>query len=303
MITILTRAGCFVAVILLGYVLKRIRYFAPEDFGVLSRIVLRITLTGAIVTSFSGKELDASLLTLSAVGLGFGFLIMGTEFLLNRRRGKDAQAFAVLNGAGCNIGNFVMPFAQSFLGAAGVMAVSLYDVGNSIICLGGAYSAAAAIQGGKDSFSPRGLLKTIVKSVPLMTYLLMTALCLAHVTLPGPVLELAGLIGAANPFLAMLMIGIGFRLGSRERMGEVLRILIPRYALGIGLAVISYTLIPLPESARQALVIGFVSPVASAAPAYTASLGGDYELASAVNSFSILTSIVLIVAALMIMGV
>ena len=42
----------------------------------------------------------------------------------------------------------------------------------------------------------------------------------------------------------------------------------------------------------------FLSPVGSAAPGYTAAMHGDYGLASAINSFSILISIVLIVTAL-----
>ena len=60
---ILVRAGCFVAVILLGYMLRRIGFFKAEDFKVLSKIVLKITLPAAIVYSFSGKEIDPSMLS------------------------------------------------------------------------------------------------------------------------------------------------------------------------------------------------------------------------------------------------
>ena len=53
---ILTRAGSFVAIILLGYVLKRLGFFKQEDFTILSRITIRITLPAAIVTSFAGSR-------------------------------------------------------------------------------------------------------------------------------------------------------------------------------------------------------------------------------------------------------
>ena len=53
---------------------------------------------------------------------------------------------------------------------------------------------------------------------------------------------------------------------------------------------------------RGGLIIPFLGPVGSAAPAFTARLKGDFELASAVNSFSILISTVLIIAALMIVN-
>ena len=53
MLDILMRAGSFVAVILLGYFLKKIGFFKQEDFTILSRITIRITLPAAIITSFA----------------------------------------------------------------------------------------------------------------------------------------------------------------------------------------------------------------------------------------------------------
>ena len=52
---------------------------------------------------------------------------------------------------------------------------------------------------------------------------------------------------------------------------------------------------------RQALVIVFLAPVASANPPFTAQMGSDFGLASAINSVSIIASIVLITTALVIM--
>ena len=54
MLEILTRAGSFIAIILLGFLLKKIGVFKEEDFGVLSKICIRITLPAAIITSFAG---------------------------------------------------------------------------------------------------------------------------------------------------------------------------------------------------------------------------------------------------------
>ena len=41
---ILGRAGCFIAIIILGYVLRQKNFFKEGDFTVLSKIVLKITL-------------------------------------------------------------------------------------------------------------------------------------------------------------------------------------------------------------------------------------------------------------------
>ncbi len=298
---ILVRAACFVAIIVLGVFLRGGGFFKKEDFHLLSRIVITITLPAAIITNFAGRELDYSLLVLILVGFLCGAVQMLTAYLLNRGRGRSGQAFAVLNTSGINIGNFVLPFAQGFLGPAGVMVVSLFDVGNAFTCLGGAYSMAEMILEKEKRFSLKPVLLALGKSVPLVTYVVMCLLSVFRISLPGPVVDLAGIIGNANAFLAMLMLGVGFRINV-SRIMEVLRLLLPRYVVSIAMAALCYFLLPVPAVYRPALIIPFLGPVATAAPAFTARLKGDYELASAVNSFSILVSIVLITAALTFLG-
>ena len=53
MLDIIVRAGCFVAIIILGYFLKKVGVFKEQDFSVLSKVVMKITLPAAIVSSFS----------------------------------------------------------------------------------------------------------------------------------------------------------------------------------------------------------------------------------------------------------
>ena len=298
---ILTRAGCFVGLIVMGYLLRRVGFFKQEDFALLSKIVIKITLTAAIVVSFAGNTLDGSMLVLTLMGFSFGVLLIAAAWLLNRRAGRETQAFAIVNTAGCNIGNFVLPFAQTFLGPIGTMAVSLFDAGNSVICLGGAYGVASLVKEREGQFPVRPILKAMSRSVPLMTYVVMTVLSALHLALPGPVLEYASIVANANAFLAMLMIGVGFRMDcSREQLASVAKILLVRYGLGIAFAVLAYRLLPFPAEYRQALVILFLSPVASAAPAFTAQLKSDYGLSCTVNSFSIVISIALIVSSLLV---
>lgn len=299
MTEVLSRAMCFVAIILLGIVLRRVGYFKPEDFSVLSRIAIRITLPAAVVTSFAGKEIDLSLLSLGLIGFGGGVLYMGIGWLLNKTR--EDKAFGILNTAGYNIGNFTLPFVQSFLGPAGVIATSLFDVGNACICLGGSHAMASLVKDGKG-FDLWRLVKALLTSVTFMTYVVMVTLNLLNISLPGFVVECAGIIGSANAFVAMLMIGVGFKLeADREQLGKVAKILVPRYAVAAMLAVLCWNFLPFDATVRTAVVILLFSPIASAAPAYTGELGGDTGLSAAVNSISILCSIPIIVALLLVL--
>ena len=296
---ILTRAGCFVAIIIIGYILRRIGFFKEEDFKVLSKIVLKITLPAAIISSFSGKEIDPSMLFLCLIGMGGGLIYMGLAYLLNRRKSEEDRAFAVLNTAGYNIGNFTLPFVQSFLGPVGVITTSLFDTGNSFICLGGAYSVASLIKKSSGGNPVKKIAQSLVKSLPFDCYIIMTILSLAHLSLPSALTSLADIIGNANAFMAMLMIGVGFQLsGDREQTGMIVRILGVRYGIALAIALGCFFLLPFQLEVRQALAILAFSPIASAAPAFTADMDGDVGLSSAVNSFSIVCSIVCIVIVL-----
>ena len=300
MAEILMKAGSFIAIIILGYVLRRRGFFKEEDFYVLSRIVLKITLPAAIVTNFTGIDMKPSMLLMSLLGLGGGIILTGMAFLISAGKNGEEKAFNIINLTGYNIGNFTMPFAQSFLGPLGVVATSLFDSGNALVCLGGTYSVAVMAKGEKGKFSIMPIIKTLLSSVPFDAYLLMTVLSLLHLSLPAPMVSFTGIIANGNAFMAMLMLGVGFKMTlDKSRMGKIIQILFIRYSVSIALAAAFYFLLPFELEYRQALAILALSPIASAAPAFTGDLDGDIGLASAVNSISIVFSIVLITGTLL----
>lgn len=294
------KAGSFVAVIIMGNLLRRAGFFKEEDFYVLSKIVLRITLPAAIISNFSGIDLKPSMLVMTLLGFGGGILYISMAFIMSIGKKREEWAFNTMNLPGYNIGNFTMPFAQGFLGPMGVVATSLFDTGNAFICLGGSYSAAVMIKEKNTRFSILPVMKTLLKSVPFDAYLLMTVLSLLHVALPAPITTFTGVIGNANAFMAMLMIGVGFKLnGDSSQLGKIVKILAARYSAAIALALIFYFLLPFSMEYRQALTILALSPMSSAAPAFTGNLNSDVGLASAANSISVVISTVLITGTLM----
>ena len=294
MADILIRAGCFIAIILLGAFLRKIGVFQRSDFNVLSKLLLKVALPATIISGFAGKTIDASLLSLALLGLGAGLLYMGLAWLLNRKQSKDRLAFDLVNLSGYNIGTFTLPFAQAFLGPAGVVVISLFDIGNACICLGGSSSVAKMVKDG-SKFSLKRLGLNLARSAPLVCYLLMTVLSLAGVTLPSPIFSLAEIIGSSTAFLAMFMIGVGFRLETdRTQLGRILRHLAVRYGVAILLALLFWFVLPFDQIVRKVLVILVFSPIGSAAPAYTGELGEDVGLSSAINSMAIVISIVVI---------
>ena len=298
---ILTRAGSFVAIILLGYFMKKIGVFKDEDFSVLSKVVIRVTLPAAIVTSFAGKQIDPALLSIVLLGMGGGIVYILIAFLINARSTKEKKAFEILNLPGYNIGNFTMPFVQSFLGPTGVIVTSLFDTGNAFVCLGGSFGVASMVKDG-TRFSVKRIVKALSRSVPFVTYILMMLLNLIQISLPDPIINFAQIIANGNAFLAMFMIGVGFKLGGdRSQIGQIVRILAIRYSVATVLALLFWFVLPFSAEIRMPLVILAFSPIGSAVPPFTAELKGDVGLSSAINSMAIIISIVIIVALLGVM--
>ncbi len=300
MLDILIRAASFIAIILLGYSLKRMGFFKQEDFTLLSKITIRITLPATIVVNFAGKQFDTSLLILGLLAILCGAIYMTAAYFMEKKQGKDQQAFSMLNITGYNIGTFVIPFAQSFLGPMGVIATSLFDTGNAVVCLGGAFSIASNVKDG-NGFSLTRILHSLFRSAPFVCYMIMLFTCLTNIPIPEVVTSCAGIIANANAFMAMLMIGVGFHLGDISNIRTVLRLLAIRYGIGTIFALVFYNFLPFALEIRQALVILVLSPIGSAVPGFTGEMKGDVGLSSALNSISIVISIVITVALLSVM--
>ena len=295
---ILMRAGSFMAVIILGYVLKKVGFFKEDDFYVMSKIMVKITLPASIIVNFSQTKMEPSMFLLCLLGFGGGILYMALGWIMGGKD-PDEKGFQILNLSGYSIGSFTMPFTSSFFGPAGVVVTSLFDTGNAVIALGGSYSIGAMVKNREKKFSFIPLCKTLLCSVPFDAYLFMYVLYWLHLSLPAPVLNIAQLVANANAFLAMLMLGVGFKLsGDRTQMSKIVKMLGVRYGVAVLTAAAFYFLLPFSLEDRQALAVLVFSPIAAAAPAFTADMKGDINLASAVNSLSIIISMVCITCVL-----
>ena len=72
---ILMRAACFILIIILGHVLRRIGFFKKDDFYVLSKTVLKITLPAAIISNMNGMKKSHLCWACACWALGAAFCI------------------------------------------------------------------------------------------------------------------------------------------------------------------------------------------------------------------------------------
>ena len=122
----------------------------------------------------------------------------------------------------------------------------------------------------------------------------MLVCALFEVHLPQPVYTLTGLIGSANTFLSMLMIGMMFEMTlDLEKLKQVREVVLYRYVFGVALAWVCFYHAPLNAEVKEVLALVFLAPSTAIAPIFIARMGGNVELAGFANSITIVISIIL----------
>lgn len=299
MLEVLTKAMSFVAIICIGYIFKRIGIFGREDYRIVSRIVLNLTLPAAVINSFADFKMDYSLLGVLLVGLLGNIFMVLIALLVTKRETAAAKLFYIFSMSGYNIGCFTLPFVQSFLGAFGVIAICIFDMGNAIMCTGLTYAFSASCigsaDGTKEPLNLKNVLQKILSSVPFMVYLVMLILVELDIRLPETVYTLTRSIGGANAFLSTLMIGTMFEINlDKKSLSYITEILGFRYLAGIAFSVGFFFFGPFAPEVNKVVAAAFLAPSTAVGPIYLEKLGGNVQLAGFANSASIIISVIVL---------
>lgn len=291
---IITRALCFLAMVLISFGLKKLGLLSKEDGYALSRVIMNFTLPMAIVSSFSSIELTGYLLMFILFGLLANAILVTIAYFICRKGSREDIIYYILSLPAYNIGNFTLPFTSVMLGPVGAVTTCLFDTGNAVQCVGVDYAIAKSMADGEKK-SLLGMLKPLLKVPTFMIYLIFIALSFARVPIPSQIFDFASLVAAANGPLAMIMIGLMLEISfERSSLDKVIKVLAIRYAVSIAFTLFFLFVLDVPYDVKKAAAIVVWSPVSSAAPAFTLQLNGNTSLAGMVNSISLILSLVII---------
>jgi predicted permease len=291
--TILAKALSLVLIVSIGFGMKRLRWVKAEDFSMLSKIVLRVTLPCALATSFNQFEIVPALLGLTLVAFLINIAQQAVGYLQQRHGTAVQRAFGILHGGSYNIGAFALPYLSAFIGPVAIVYASLFDVGSSLATAGVGRSAAHAVARPHVRQTPLSVAKLLFTSPVFDTYLALVVMRLLHFQLPSAVIGFTSLVGAANPFLAMFMIGVGLEVGlPRHRLSTAVRGLITRYVFSIMIATLIWFFLPFEHQVKVVVILVLFAPIAAMVPGFTSEVDGHVGTATFMNSVTILIAIV-----------
>lgn len=298
---IFVKAIGFILVILIAFILKKLNVLSKRDGQTIATIIMNVTLPCALLCNASGITIDISMIFILLIGLFSNVIMLTIANILSRKESPLVRGYYMINCSGYNIGNFALPFVQTFFPGMGVAYLCMFDVGNSIMCLGGAYAFAGSVASAGDKLTVKNLLKKLFSSIPFDVYILIFVLALFKIQLPGQILSIASFIGAGNGFLAMFMIGLLLEIKiNPSEMKMVMKTLFIRIFFGAILMLIVYFLIPIPLLAKKIVVLAMAAPITTVSAVFSRNIGYHKDAPAIASSLSIIISIVILTVLIMI---
>lgn len=286
-----------ILLIALGYTLKRINYFKANDSQVLSTLVLNVTLPSLVIVNLNEAKLDVSLSILPIMMILYGVIakVIIVWFFIkydNQIRGATGMMMASLN-----IGLFAYPLVEAIWPETGMIYFGMADIGGAIIMFGVTYFVGSYFSSGGDSFDFKYLGKNLLKSVPLMTYIIMFILNMMNIHFPDPVIDFFSVLSGANMPLSMILLGLMLNFSIDKRFLPIaIKYLVAHYGLGIIAGLLVHFFLPVnDEMIKTTLQVAWLLPVGVAIISY--SIQFKYKtlpLVGMVTNLTIVISIIIL---------
>ena len=303
-----------VAVIALGYLLRKTGLVTRDHGNALARIVINVTLPAVILETLPEVELRSALLVFPLLALVHTAVAFSLATLLFRRRPAAERGLMTMCSMGFNNGLFAFPIVLGIWGAEAIRILAIFDVGNGLVVLGlnyvvagwfGGLAAAGAHQGPPLNIATalRRVGKTVVTSVPMVVFALALVMNLLDLSLPPVVARPVGTVAGANGALALLVLGIFQSMSIRRSdIPIIAQVLGLRYLLGAAVAAVSILVVGTTELYRQILAIVFILPIGMTTIPFSVEFGLDTRLVTTLVNVSIVVSFALMWAVVVVAG-
>ncbi len=291
-----------IAIIALGYFLKKGNVIGAQDSRMFSKMVSKITMPGLIISTLNGVHVLPVMLLMVLAGIAVDFLMMGTVGFFHKNDTNEDRALAMVNCSSVSLGSFAIPFLQSTLAPGQLALIMLYDVGNGIMAFPGTYTVGHLMLRHDEPGVWKSARKKLLSAPTMWFYLIMTLLGTMRIALPEGIVLTAEIIADANAMLSMLIIGSTLEFKRHILLSKQLfKMLSVHYGTVVVFLIVVFFLLPVGTELRVMLAMILLSPLAIGGLANTQLLGMNEEVAGVLNSVTVIIGIlaIMILAPLM----
>ncbi len=282
-------------IIALGYIGKRLNLVTEKDGAGLAKIVFNFTLPAIVIYTFSNMTVNTSLLLLPTLNIVYGLLISLFALCLFKKENRQTRGMLSMCAPGFNVGLFAYPLVEALWGDQGLQHFAMFDMGNAILVFGVCYVLASWFATEEGNVNAIGILKKMVRSVPLLAYLLALAINLAGFRFPTVVIAVSSVISRANAPLSLLTLGIFLSFSfDLKNLKNMLKLLTLRYIFGFVVGISLFFMLPFEPLFRYTLLIGFILPVGMVTIPYAVQFNYNEKFIGTINNITIIISFLII---------
>ncbi len=291
-------------IIIIGYVVKKLKILTEENGKVVAKVIFNITLPAVILKVTSKIEFNLTLILLPLVTIIFGFFMAMIGLILFRRYQRDKKGLILMSLIGFNVAHFSFPLIEGIWGDEGMQYIALIDAGNAftifVLCyiIGSIFSPNNNTEDLGIDFKDIG--KRLLKSTPLMSYILALFINFSEIgpNIPMFFWDLLDIIARANTALSLLLLGIylNFKF-ERTEWATIIKVLIIRYSLGLLVGLLLFFFLPSDQFNllfRIILTISLIFPIGLAVIPFSIEFEYDQKLVSMIANLTIIISFAMV---------
>jgi malate permease and related proteins len=283
------------ALIILGFLIKKFGYVSENDGKTISRFLMHTTFPALMLVSTIRVQLDAHLFLIPIMAFIFGSLMLLIAWFVFKSYPNNMRGLLIMGAGGLNTGLFAFPIIEGIWGRDGLVYAIMFDIGNTAVVFGLVYTIGSyfALKG-HSSVDFKAIFKKVSGLPPLQGMAIGLLINALRIPVPAVAMDLLDVLAKGNKPLVLLLMGIylNFAIDKKE-IWDISKVLIIRYVCGLLVVFSLYLLMP-PSLYQSIMIICVVLPVGLTLLPFSDDLNYNSRIAGLLVNLSLLISFGLI---------
>ena len=283
------------AMIGLGYFLKKNNYLSEKEGKTISKFLMHTTFPALMIISTAKVKLDSSLLLIPLFCIAFSAIMLLIAWFWFSKYPNDLRGVLTMAAGGTNVGLFGFPIIEGLFGKDALVYAVMFDIGNTIIVFGVVYPIGSYFSSNKKGKTDiKQIIKKVLSLPPVLGMILGLFINFTSLPLPSICFEFLDILAKANKPLVLLLMGIylSFEL-NKKLMLAISKVLTIRYLIGIMAIFALYFLLPSYPMMRNVLMICVILPIGMTVLPFSDEFNYDSRIAGTLINISLLISFIL----------
>jgi predicted permease len=294
-----------IALILLGFLLKKYNFISEKDGKTISRFLMHTTFPALMIISTAKVKLDTSLLLIPVFAMFVGLSMLLIAWIWFSNYEKALRGVLTMGVGGFNSGLFGFPIIEGLFGKQAMVYAVMFDIGNTIIVFGAIYSIGSYFSTTKKSQTGiKPILKKVLTLPPVLGILLGLIINITNIPLPKLFFDFLEVLALGNKPLVLLLMGIylSFDL-DKKLLIAISKVIGIRVAVGITVVLAIFFFVSNDYSLmKKVLMMCVLFPIGLTILPFSDELGYDSRIAGTMLNISLIVSFVLMWGFVLLLG-